>query len=128
MEIRVEVLTPEVAREMVRASGIDGYGHRNKIDGYKQWMLDGKWSLFYTGTGRRFINDPLIIKPDGEVLEGKHRVVALAEIETDIEVPFWVLRDFDQMDIFLRWIEDGESGRRPRSVAIDAPRGSDPFR
>jgi hypothetical protein len=61
-------------------------------------------------------------------LEGKHRVIALAEIEDDLEAPFWVLRDFDEMDVFMRWIADGEAGRRPRSVGIDAPRDSDRFR
>ncbi len=45
MEIRIEVLTPEDAREIVAATGLGDYGHREKIDGYKQWMLDGKWSL-----------------------------------------------------------------------------------
>jgi len=128
MEIRIEVLTPEDAREIVAATGLGDYGHREKIDGYKQWMLDGKWSLFYTGTGRRFINDPLIFRPSGELLEGKHRVIALSEVEGGLEAPFWVLRDFDDMDTFMRWIEDGEAGRRPRSVGIDAPRSRDPFR
>lgn len=121
MEIRVETVTGDDARRIVRASGLQGYGHREKVEGYKRWMMAGKWSLFYNGTGNRFINDPLIFHLNGKLLEGKHRIIALSELEGDFEAPFWVLRDFTAFDAFFRWLNDREAGTLPKSVAIDAP-------
>ena len=114
MEIKVEVLTPAAAREIVEQSRLDGYGHREKIDRYKAWMREGKWSLFYNGTSPRFLNDPLIFVPGGRLFEGKHRVIALAELDDDVEVPFWVLRDFTAHEEFARWMDDVKNRRLPK--------------
>lgn len=126
MEIRVEELTPGRAREIVAASRLEGYGHRAKIEQYKAWMREGKWSLFYSGTAPRLINDPLIFRPNGRLLEGKHRVIALAELEGDLRVPFWVLRDFTAVEAFAQWIDDWEAGRMPKADWKPASRPPQP--
>jgi hypothetical protein len=119
MDIRIEVetFTPAAARTIVAACNLEGYGHRERIERYKQLMLDGEWSLFYNGTASRFINDPLIFLPGGRLFEGKHRMVALSEISDDDsrELPFWVLRDFTALEEFKRWMDDYKAGRLPTS-------------
>ena len=125
MDIRIEVetFTPAVARATVAACNLEGYGHRERIERYRQLMLDGKWSLFYNGTDPRFINDPLIFLPGGRLFEGKHRIVALSEISDDDrrEVPFWVLRDFTALEEFKRWMDDFKAGRLPKSSFKQTP-------
>lgn len=115
MEIRVETLTGQDALEVVRKSGLDGYGHRERIEQYKAWMLGGKWALFYNGTSSRFINDPLMFLPNGILYEGKHRIIALSELPSDFGAQFWVLRDFDQIETFRRWVDDIREGRLPKT-------------
>lgn len=119
MDIRIEVetFTPPAARAMVAACDLEGYGHRERIDRYKQLMLDDRWSLFYNGTAPRFINDPLIFLPGGRLFEGKHRMVALSEIFDDDsrKVPFWVLRNFTALAEFRQWMDDLRAGKLPKT-------------
>ena len=138
MDIRIEVetFTPAAARTIVAAADLEGYGHRERIERYKELMLDGKWSLFYNGTAPRFINDPLIFLPSGRLFEGKHRMLALSEIEGDdgLELPFWVLRDFTAIEEFRRWMDDVKARRLPKTPFKPIfpphprlrPQGSDP--
>lgn len=114
MEIKVETISAADARKIVETSDLQGYGHRERIDRYKEWMLAGKWALFYNGTGYKFINDPLIFLTNGRLFEGKHRVIALSELPEDVTVDFWVLRDFTEQEAFLRFIEDSAAGRLPK--------------
>lgn len=120
MEIKVETLSAVNAREIVERTDLNGYGHRERIACYKQWMLEGKWALFYNGTGYKFINDPLIFLPGGRLFEGKHRIIALSELGDDMAVDFWVLRDFTQEEAFQRFLEDTAAGRLPKPWTTNA--------
>jgi hypothetical protein len=113
MEIKVETLTGIQASAIVAFSKLGGYGHREKIDRYKEWILSGKWSLFYNGTHPRFINDPLIFLPSGWLLEGKHRIIALSELDPQSTADFWVLRDFTAQEAFDAWMSDLRDSRLP---------------
>ena len=115
MEIKVEQISGGQATEIVAASGLAGYGHRDRIEQYKQWMLDGKWALLYNGTGSKFINDPLIFLPNGMLYEGKHRVIALSELPPEFVAPFWVLRNFTEIETFRKWLSDLTAGLLPKS-------------
>jgi hypothetical protein len=113
VDIKRETLTAEGARAVVRESGLEGYGYRERIEQYKRWMRAGKWSLFYNGTSSGFIQDPLIFLPEGILYEGKHRVIALSEMEDGFRAEFWVLRDFTEQEAFRRWYADFAAGRLP---------------
>jgi hypothetical protein len=113
MEIKAEILTAQQARDIVEKSELRGYGHRERIERYKEWMQEEKWSLFYNGTAAKFINDPLIFLPNGILYEGKHRIIALSELPDNIAVEFWILRNFTEVETFRRWLRDSQSNQLP---------------
>jgi len=106
MVIKSEIITAHQAKqiEFFNPFGVKDL-NKNKVEQYRDLMIEGKWSLFYNGTSKQLIHDPLIFIGQNKLFEGKHRISALAKMPDDFKAEFWVLRDFNRehIDIFKRW-------------------------
>jgi len=99
-------------RSIERINRYNSGGARNKIEQYKKIMKNNKWDLFHIGEGepftKPFVHDPLIFKDSGILFEGKHRIIALSELETNIVIPFFVILGFNMTlcKRFWKYVKD----------------------
>lgn len=106
-------ISRDEARELwdeIKGEGIvdkyNSHGYRKRIERFKQFMAQGEWTLFYnpkTRQGIKFVHDPIIFDKEGEVFEGKHRIIALSEQEENINIPFLAIMGFTDFKLFKQY-------------------------
>lgn len=127
MKIQVETFTPAEATALVAANDLGGSCDRQLVEIHKEQIAQTPEQLFMVdAAGRRGIQDPLIIRPDGSVCFGIERIVALSELaDADLAVHFWVLRDFVADGELTRFFDDARAGRLASGAGELAPRSAD---
>ncbi|ARK09065.2 hypothetical protein A6C57_01330 [Fibrella sp. ES10-3-2-2] len=84
MTTQVEVITPDIARELLGANTANRKATAVHISFLAKQMKEGRWML---------TSAPISIATDGRLLDGQHRLMAL--VESDTTHPFWVARNCD---------------------------------
>jgi hypothetical protein len=92
LDISVENVTADVAREWLELNASNRLPRQRKIVEYARDMLAGKW---------RPVGDPIRFDTNGDMVDGQHRcmaVVLASEEDPDIEVAFVVVRGVEPED------------------------------
>lgn len=79
IDVKFVMVTPEMAREMLKKNGINRPINKNTVKHYVKSMKNGEWVL--NGEGLSFA-------ADGTLLNGQHRLTAV--IESGMNIPFQV--------------------------------------
>jgi len=91
MKFRVETISPARARRLLDATAKAGVPHRGisgtRVNKFVHAILTGQWRTTHQG---------LALGPNGEVLDGQHRLTAI--IIADLPVKMLVIRDADPED------------------------------
>lgn len=74
-----QLVTPELAVELLKGARQNNLMVKIKIERYKRLMLAGKW-IDRLGT-------PIVVK-GSELLDGRHRLTAIAETGKSYTLPF----------------------------------------
>jgi hypothetical protein len=75
----IRIVTPEIASELLTHGRINNLMSRSKVEKYKKMMIAGKW--------KNYVGTPIVIK-EGELLDGRHRLTAIAETGFSYKIPF----------------------------------------
>lgn len=90
MKIKLETVTPEIARELLKANTRNRRVRSAHVDFLASEMVNGRWKV---------TSETIAIDPQGIIVDGQHRLLAVAQSGTPIE--FWVARDvpLDTQDV-----------------------------
>lgn len=75
----IRLVTPEIASELLTHGRKNNLMSRSKVEKYKKMMIAGKW--------KNNVGTPIVIK-GGELLDGRHRLTAIAETGFSYKIPF----------------------------------------
>jgi len=87
MQIKSVSITPAVAREILHARGRRGaLTNRAEVEEHKAAMRNGTFGAAFVERGLGF----LLFTPDGRLLSGHHKLVAISEMPEDFAITFEV--------------------------------------
>ena len=84
MKVRIETITPDIARAYLAHNMVNRAVSSNRVDAYAKTMKAGNWQL--NGEAIRF-------NKNGELIDGQHRLLAI--IKAGISVQMVVMSDID---------------------------------
>ncbi len=85
VQVRIETITPEIAKELLQNQARNRKWKRSEIDNHKSEMTQGNWQIN---------GQTIVINNRGQMVDGQHRLMAL--IESGMTLPFIVVRGVAQ--------------------------------
>lgn len=105
MVTTVEVVTPDIARELLSSNGTNRPITQAAVDKIVTSILDGEWRLTHQG---------IAISADGTLLDGQHRLLAV--VKTGVAVETLVTRNVDPETFEV--MDSGRSRQQADTVGI----------
>lgn len=77
MRTEVITVTPEYAAELLRLNTHNRTITRSRVEDIKRWIRTGQWKLTHQG---------IAIGPDGAIEDGQHRLIAISEGDSAVQL------------------------------------------
>lgn len=110
MDLKFEVVTPEIAREWLDRTRINRPLRADQVDAHVRDMKGGRW---------RPVGDPVRFDKDERLIDGQHRLTAI--VKSGVDITFAVVRGLEPDDQLV--IDTGVKRRAADQLILEGKTG-----